>query len=149
MSSSYKLAVETSGFSLKSYLAAALNRARFTETRAEAIADLTAVAAITVEAYHRAGELLYVNSSEVNFQAANNAAEAAGEANHALKKAIKGPTVRDEAAITAALDALDAALLAVSVAARNAAAFDDGAGDTYDTHLDAEYAIRRVFDLTN
>jgi len=58
-------------------------------------------------------------------------------------------TPRDEVAILAALDALDASLLAVSVAARKAAAADDGAGDTYDLHLDVQYAIRRVFDLTN
>ena len=82
-------------------------------------------------------------------QTANDAASAFEKADAALKKAVKGPVVRDEAAILAALDALDATLLAVSVAARKAAAFDDGSGDTYDLHADAEYAIRRVFDLTN
>lgn len=62
---------------------------------------------------------------------------------------MRPPIIRDEAAIIAALDALDDALLAVSVAARTAAALDDGAGDTYDAHLDAQLAIRRVFRLTN
>ena len=115
-----------------------------------AIAALIHLHQITSDAYDRAARALYVESTPAAVQTANDAASAFEKADAALKKAIKGPVVRDEAAILAALAALDATLLAVSVAARNAASLDDRcAGDTYDLHADAEHAIRRVFDLIN
>ena len=146
---------------IDNYLAVALQKARNRHTRDEGIAILTKAVEITSDAYDRAARRLYLESTRLNdsgddgestpatVQAANDAAFAYEQADEALRKAIRGPIVRDEAAILAALAALDAALLAVSVAARKAAALDDGAGEAYDAHADAEFAINRVFDLTN
>jgi hypothetical protein len=151
-SSSYEIARQAAITALDTYLAAALQKARILHTRDEGIATLTKAVEVTSDAYDRAARALNESSPaavQTALQVANDAASAFEKADAALKKAVKGPVVRDEAAILAALDALDAALLAVSVAARKAAAADDGSGDTYDLHADAEYAIRRVFDLTN
>lgn len=151
-SSSYETSRQAAIAAFDTYLAAAAQKARTLHTRDEGLAILTKAVEITSTAYDRAARALNDSTPaavQAALQTANDAASAFEKADSTLKKAIKGPTARDEAAITAALDALDAALLAVSVAARNAASFDDGAGDTYDAHADAEYAIRRVFDLTN
>ena len=148
-SSAYETSRQAAIVALDTYLAAALQKARTLHTRDEGLAILTKAVEATSTAYDQAGRRLYLESTPATVQAANDAASAFEKADAALKKAIKGPVVRDEAAILAALAALDAALLAVSVAARNAAAADDGSGDTYDAHADAEYAINRVFDLTN
>ena len=148
-SSSYEAARQAARIALEFYLDSALKKALHLPTRNEGIDILTKAVEVTSDAYDRAARRLNDESGPLALIRSNDAAAAFERADAALKKAIKGPVVRDEAAISAALDALDAALLAVSVAARNAAADDDGAGEAYDAHADAEYAIRRVFDLTN